>query len=87
MSKPFRKPKAGHQKPKRRKPRGQGSGGVGASRGMMTGIRTAFRSTVHGKGKDAGGRPSQLSRVIDIALWVAVAGAVIYFVSNARCTQ
>ena len=84
MSKPFRKPKAGHQKPRRRKPKPQAVGG-GSGRGMMTGIRSAFKSTVRGK---EGGRQGSgvVSRVIDIALWVAVAGAVVYFLSNARCS-
>lgn len=87
MSKPFRKPKAGHQKSKRRKPRGQGSGGSTTSRGAMTGIRSAFRATVQGRKGKGVDRPGTFSRIIDLALWIAVAGALAYFLSNARCSS
>ena len=93
VAKRNRKPKAGSQssKKKSRKPKGVrsagGGGSGGTTGGTLSGMRSGFKSMVGG-GSGKGGKqaPGTVSRVIDIALWIAVAAAGVYFISNAQCS-
>ncbi len=86
MARKKRKPKAGHQQPKKRKPQGSGGGSITSSSGTMSGLRGMFKKTVRGgSGADAKKPPSKIGRVVDILLWIAVAGAIVYFIANTQC--
>lgn len=85
MTRKYKKPKAGHQKSKRRKAPRHHADTASASGGAMSSLRGSFKSLVRGGGRKDGA-PSTLSKVIDWALWAAVAGAVVYFISNAKCS-
>ena len=88
MVRPQRKPKAGYQKPKKRKKIGSGGGSAAGSSGTMSGLRNMFKKTANAvAGTDADKKPTTAGRVIDILLWIAVAGAVAYFIFNAQCAR
>lgn len=87
MARQQKKPKAGSQTSKKRRKVGSGGGGGSSgSKGLMTGMRGAFKSAA-GAGKGGKREPGKLSKAIDIALWIAVAIAIGYFIVNAQCTQ
>lgn len=87
MARKQKKPKAGHQKSKRRKARGpRGESDTAGAGGTMSGLRGGFKKVVGTGGAGKTKKASPISRVIDIALWIAVGAAVIYFISNAQCS-
>ncbi len=85
MAKRQKKPKAGLQKPKKRKKAGGGDGGSSSSKGTMTGMRSMFKKTARSVAGAEKKQPTKLGRAVDAILWVAVAGAIGYFIFNAQC--
>ncbi len=82
MAKRWRKQKAGRQEKKRRKVMA-GGGDASSASGTIGGLRRFTKRL-------AGGGPAKpkttASRILDIALWVAVAVAA-YFVIARQCTR
>ena len=81
MARRWKKQKAGRQEPKQRKH--QGGGGSGSSEsasGTMGSFRRGLK-TLTGTGGDSTGKGPKgtVERIIDMALWAAVALAAIYF--------
>ncbi len=83
MAKRWRKQKSGQQQQKRRKVM-QGTGSTSSASGTLGGLRKLTRRIAGGGGP---AKPkSTAGRVIDIALWVAVAVAA-YFVIARQCMR
>jgi len=81
MAKRWRKQKAQHQAPKKRKAMA-GDGTGSSSSGAMGSLRGGLRGLFGGSRKSSslsGSAGSSTSRVIDILLWVAVGVAAVLF--------
>lgn len=75
MTRAYKKPKARHQQPKKKRRPAPASAG-GAS-GAMTGIRGVFKkAAASNNGKQ---KKSIAARVVDIGLWIVLAAAAIYW--------
>ena len=83
MPKRWKKQKAGQQQQKQRKSQGGASGGGSSdnARGTMGWFRGGMKKMA-GTGEKKKGPKGTVERAIDLALWVAVAMAGIYFFSR-----
>ncbi len=84
MAKRWRKQKAARQEKKRRKPMA-GGGDASSASGAIGGLRR-FTKRLAGTGGGWAKPKTTASRILDIALWVAVAVAA-YFVVSRQCMR